>query len=206
MIQFLRSKWMAAIAGTLAFAMTTWFCLQPTTQFEYAVSTLRAMHNALNPPTPEVGPSWAFHNPEMSQLVAELRDEREAVRVRVAQLDELEARLRAERQEIYSVTQAVHQLRADLEMVVTRISAEEAVNLKKLAKVYATMSPEGAARILKEMEDVQVVKILALMRESESAPILESLGQASQVDARRTAIISNRLRLTLSAAKKPATP
>jgi flagellar motility protein MotE (MotC chaperone) len=142
----------------------------------------------------------------MSQLVAELKDEREALRVRASQLDELMARLHAERQEIYAVTQAVYQLRAELDTVVTSVSAEEAVNLKKLAKVYATMSAEGAARILKEMDDSQLVKILALIKESESAPILESLGQGGKDDARRAAMISNRLRLTLSAAKKPATP
>jgi flagellar motility protein MotE (MotC chaperone) len=142
----------------------------------------------------------------MSQLVSELKNEREALRVRASQLDELEARLHAERKEIYAVTQAVYQLRADLDTVVTRVSEEEAVNLKKLAKVYTTMSPEGAARILKEMDDDQVVKILALMRGSEPAPILENFGQGTKEDARRAATISNRLRLVLSAVKKPAPP
>ena len=205
MIRFLQTKWMAVMAGALAYAASTWFWLQPQQQIKHAGAVLRARQSSVKA-TIAAGPSWTFQNPEMSQLVAELKSERESLRVRANQLDELEARLHAERKEIYSVTQAVHQLRADFDTVVTRVSEEEAVNLKKLAKVYTTMSPEGAARILKEMEDDQVVKILALMRGAEPAPILENLGQGSKEDARRAAVLSNRLRLVLSAAKKPAPP
>ena len=204
-MRFLQTKWMAVMAGALAYAVSTWYCLQPQQQIKHTVAALRA-RQALPRPTTPAGPSWTFQNPEMSQLVAELKSEREALRVRASQLDELEARLHAERKEIYAVTQAVYLLRTDLDTVVTRVSEEEAVNVKKLGKVYSTMSPEGAARILKEMDDDQLVKILALMKGSESAPILESLGQGNKDDSRRAATISNRLRLTLSAAKKPATP
>ena len=205
MMQFLQTKWMAVVAGVLAYAATTWFCLRPQQQINHAAAMLRVRQSPAMAKLPD-GPSWTFQNPEMTQLLAELKNEREALRVRASQLDELEARLQAERKEIYAVTQAVYQVRADLDKVVTRVSEEEAVNLKKLAKVYTTMSPEGAARILKEMEDDQVVKILTLMRGAEPAPILENLGQGSKEDARRAAMLSNRLRLVLSAAKKPASP
>jgi flagellar motility protein MotE (MotC chaperone) len=205
MTRFLQLKWIVAVAGTLAYALTTWFCLQPQQHIKQAVATLRARQ--IGPRAVKAGPSWTFENPEMSQLVAELKDEREALRVRASQLDELEARLQAERQEIYAVTQAVYQLRADLDKVVTRVSEEEAVNLKKLAKLYTTMSVEGAARIFKAMDDDQVVKILSLMRGSESAPILEALGQGGKDDTKRAAMISNRLRLTIvPATTKPAPP
>lgn len=204
MTQFLQNKWLMMAVGAIAYAITTWLCLQPHKQLQQAKTTLAARQNTQV--TVPVGPSWTFQNPEMSQIVAELKDEREALRVRATQLDELEARLHAESKEIFAITQAVYQLRTELDTVVSRVTAEESVNLKKLAKVYATMSPEGAGRILKEMEDNQLVKVLAVMRESESAPILESLGQGGKEEARRAAIISNRLRLTVSAAKKPATP
>ena len=205
MIRFLQTKWMAVMAGALAYAASTWFWLQPQQQIKHAGAVLRARQSSVKA-TIAAGPSWTFQNPEMTQLLAEIKNEREALRVRASQLDDLETRLQAERKEIYAVTQAVYQVRADLDKVVTRVSEEEAVNLKKLAKVYTTMSPEGAARILKEMEDDQVVKILALMKGAEPAPIIESLGQGTKEDARRAATISNRLRLVLSAAKKPASP
>ncbi len=204
MTRFLNTKWTALAAGSLAYALTTWLCLQPQKQLTRAAEAIRAAQAVATPAA--TGPSWTFQNPEMSLLVAELKEERDALRLRANQLNELEARLSAERQEICSATQAVQRLRTELDAVVTRVSEDEAVNLKKLGRVYATMSPEGAGRILKEMDDEQIVKILSLMKEAESAPILESLGQGNKDEAKRAALISNRIRLTLSPTKKTAAP
>ena len=204
MIRILQSKWMVVTVGTLIYAVTTWLGLQPQKQLSRAANALRASASSAN--AEPAGPSWKFQNPELNQLLAELKDEREAVRVRATQLDELEARLSTERQEICVVTQTVYRLRKELDATVSRVTDEEAVNLKKLAKVYATMSPAGAARILKEMDDDQIVKILALMKEAESAPILENFGQGDKQDVKRAALISNRLRLTIPPPKKASTP
>jgi flagellar motility protein MotE (MotC chaperone) len=195
---------MVVAVGTLIYTVTTWLCLEPQKQLLGAAKTLRAAGNskAARP----AGPSWKFQDPELNQLLAELKGEREALRVRASQLDELEARLNTERQEICVVTQTVYRLRKELDATVSRVADEEAVNLKKLAKVYATMSPPGAARILKEMDDDQIVKILALMKEAESAPILEGLGLGDKQDVKRAALISNRLRLTIPPPKKAPTP
>ena len=201
MLQLLQSKWTALVAGTLAYGLTTWACLQPLQQFHRAAS---AVGNALAAASTGLGgPSWSFNNPELSQLVSELKAERAAVAARAKALDELQARLAAERQEIYSATQAVQRLRTEFDNVVTHVSEQESLNLKKLGRVYASMSPEGAARILKEMTDEQAVKILVMMKEDESAPILENLGQGSTADAKRAATISNRLRLAVVPPKKP---
>lgn len=203
MMRLLQLRWTAVALGALSYALTTWWVLQPARLVVQAAQAIQAAADAdQNGPS---GPSWTFHNPEFSQLVAELKAERDAVRARASQLDELEARLKVERQELNAVTQTVYQLRADLESTVTRVTEEESSNLRKLAKMYSTMSPEGASRILKEMEDDQIVKILALMRETESAPILESFGQGKDA-ARRAAAISNRLRLTVTAPKKTTKP
>jgi len=203
MIRILQTKWMAVTVGTLIYALTTWLSLEPQKQFIRAAGALSAAANTKS--VGPAGPSWKFQNPELNQLLAELKDEREALRVRAAQLNELEARLGTERQEICVVTQTVARLRKEMEAAVIRVVDEEAVNLKRLSKVYATMSPAGAARILKEMDDEQIVKILALMKEGETAPILEGFGQGDKQDAKRAALISNRLRLTIPPPKKPPT-
>jgi len=204
MIRLLQSKWMAIALGTVAYWLTTWLCLEPQKQLSRIAAELRAPAHSRS----GSGPSWNFDNPEMAQLIAELKDQREALRARAQQLDELEARLNAERQEIYTLTQAVSQLKTNIEATVTWIGEEELVNLKKLAKVYAAMGPEGAARILREMEDDQVVKVLALMKEPDSAPILEGLSQGSKGESKRAASLSNRLRLTILSGnpKKTAAP
>ena len=203
MMRILQTKWMAAAVATLSYALTTWLCLQPQQQPKRAAAALSAAGTAKS--TKPAGPSWTFHNPELNQLLAELKDERAALRGRATQLDELEARLNAERQEICQVTQTVSRLRKELDATVSQVTGEEAANLKKLAKVYTTMSPAGAARILKEMDDGQIVTILALMREADSAPILEGLGQGDKQDTKRAALISNRFRLTILPPKKTPT-
>jgi flagellar motility protein MotE (MotC chaperone) len=204
MIRLLQSKWMAIALGSVAYCLTTWLCLEPQKQLGRIAEELRPPARTRS----GSGPSWDFDNPEMAQLIAELKDQREALRARAQQLDELEARLNAERQEIYAVTQTVSQLKSNIEATVTWVGEEEVVNLKKLAKVYGTMSPEGAARILREMEDEQVVKVLALMKEPESAPILEGLSQGGKEESKRAALLSNRLRLTIASKnpKKTAAP
>ena len=75
------------------------------------------------------------------------------------------------------------------------IDEEETANLKKLAKTYAAMSPEGAASILKQMEDDQNVKILVFIKEGDSAPILEAFAKSGEADAKRVAMISERVRV-----------
>jgi flagellar motility protein MotE (MotC chaperone) len=194
MMQLLQSKWAAVAIGLLAYALTTVLSLHPGKQLAVAAQLARAKQAAQ---AIKDGPSWTFHNPEMEQILTEVKTERDALRARASQLDELQARLEAERQEICVVTQTVLRLRAELDSTVTRVTQEESANLRKLAKVYATMSPEGSARILKEMDDDQIVKILAVMKESETAPIIESLGQGAKGEAKRAANISNRLRLIL---------
>jgi flagellar motility protein MotE (MotC chaperone) len=202
MIRLLQSKWMAIALGTVAYWLTTWLCLEPQKQLNRIAEEIRGPARTRS----GSGPSWDFDNPEMAQLIAELKDQREALRARALQLDELEARLNAERQEIYAVTQAVSQLKTNIEATITWIGEEEVVKLKKLAKVYATMTPEGATRILREMDDEQVAKVLALMKESESAPILEGLSQGGKEESKRAALLSNRLRLTIESKNLKKTP
>ena len=79
-----------------------------------------------------------------------------------------------------------------------------APNLKKLAKVYANMTPEGAAAIMKQMEDDQIAKFMVFMKEGETAPLLEGLSKMGEPEAKRAAAISERLRTAIfrpSAAK-----
>jgi flagellar motility protein MotE (MotC chaperone) len=86
-----------------------------------------------------------------------------------------------------------------------RVQEEEATNLKKLAKVYASMEVEGAASILKELNDEQIVKIMIFMKESETASIFETLAKRGKDEARRVALISERLRAAVhrKASDKP---
>jgi flagellar motility protein MotE (MotC chaperone) len=121
---------------------------------------------------------------------------------RAQELKDLETRVKAEHAELLQLTQTVWQLRQDFEKDIVKIKEEEVSNLKKLAKIYSTMSPEGAAKIMAELPDDMIVKVLVFMKESESAQILEVLGKSSSTEAKRVAMITEMLRL---ASQKVAT-
>ena len=152
------------------------------------------------------GPSWEFNNPELDQLVANLKREREQLAEREKQLEELAARLQAERVEISRVTNTVVQLQRDFDQNVTRLKEEEQLNLKKLAKLYNTMSPDGAALVMKELPDDTLVKLLAVMKETELAPLLELLSKPTAADAKRVALLTDRYRLLQSRATSTNRP
>ena len=99
--------------------------------------------------------------------------------------------------ELNQVTQTVHRLQRDFDATVLRVQDEETANLKKLAKLYAAMEPASAALVMKELDEPAIVKILLFMKDSEAAPILESLAKKGETDARRVASISERLRLAI---------
>jgi hypothetical protein len=67
------------------------------------------------------------------------------------------------------------------------------------------MTPEGAALIMKQMEDDQIVKFMVFMKDGETAPLLESFAKLGDTEAKRAAAISERLRTAIyrSATPKP---
>jgi flagellar motility protein MotE (MotC chaperone) len=172
----------------------------------YAGTTVAVWKTPKPPPPVEednaaghrVGPSWDFINPEADQLVAELKAEKKALAKREQDLNDLSARLESERAELKMVTQSVRQLQSDFDQNVVRITEEEMANLKKLAKVYAAMDPGNAAKILQAMDDVAIIKIMVFMKDSETAAIWESWAKQGDIQAKRAALLSERLRLSSS--------
>lgn len=153
-------------------------------------------------------PSWEFSNPEADTLIQELKTEKESLAKREKELNDLAERLKAERMEINVVTQAVYELQARIDANIVRINIEESANIKKLARTYAAMTPDGAVPIMKEMDESTFTKILAVMKEAESAPILEAMAKLGPEDTKRVAKVTERLRFFLSQPKdgKKANP
>jgi flagellar motility protein MotE (MotC chaperone) len=143
----------------------------------------------------QTGPSWNFSNPEADQLISELKAEKKALGKKEQDLNDLMARLQAERSELNLVTQTVRQLQMDFDQNVLRITEEETANLKKLAKVYAAMAPANAANVLEQMDDASIIKIMVFMKDMETAAIWEALAKKGPADAKRAALLSDRIRL-----------
>lgn len=190
MIKLLQSIWTASLVGALLFWGTVVMLWQaPTPAQSHTHPNAVVVHGD--------AASWKFHNPEVDLLITELKLEKERLAKRSVELNELAERLQAERLELNQVTQMVNQLQVEFDLNVVRVTTEEAANIKRLARTYAAMSPEGAAAILKQLDETTLVKILANMKESEIALLLEAIGRQSEAEARRVAGISERLRLSL---------
>lgn len=190
MIKLLQSSWMSVIVGTVLYLGTTAALWRPP-----QINLPRHIE-AIKEKAPK--PSWEFTNPEVEELILDLKTQKAALALRERQLGELSKRLEAERQEISVVTQTVARLQREFDQNVVRLREEEIPNLKKLAKMYAAMAPESAVSILKELKDEEIVKIFAFMKDSETAPIMELLARQGQADAKRAAQISERLRMSIS--------
>lgn len=194
-MNLLKSGWFGPLAGSLLFCAVMFFLVQPGKVLprQETHSNQDDMH------TPK--PSWEFVNPELQRLVSELKEQKMALATKEQQLVQLDARLTAERAELNTVTQAVFRMQQDFDKKVLRVREEESVNLKRLAKMYGSMSPEGAAVILKQMEDDQVVRIMVFMRDAETGPMLESFARLGDTEAKRASAITERLRNSI----KPTT-
>ena len=150
------------------------------------------------------GPSWNFSSPEADQLMTELKSEKGALALRRQQLDELASRLGIEREELAAAAQAVRKMQDDFDKSVVRVQEEEVPNLKRLAKVYAGMTPDSAATVMGRLDDAVMVKIMLYMKESEAASILETLAKKGPAEAKRAADISEHVRLSVPAKTPPA--
>ena len=185
-----KSSWFVALAGGLLYLVTT-AVLFRSARFETHAASVES-------PSSSAGePSWNFKNPEFEQWVEELKHERETLTQRAQQLQELQKRLEAERQEILAVTQAVHQLQVDFDKNVIRLKEQEMENLKKRAKVISSMSPEGAAAMLNEMPEDQTVGVLFMLKPDVSSLILDTLSKMGKTEAKRAATLAERMRLVL---------
>lgn len=204
-MKLIQSPIFAAILGGVLFLMTSAFLTTSgVTAAAHAEALAAEEHEDPNKPN-TTGPSWAFFNPEMDQIVSELKSERESLSAKEKQLNELAARVRSERAELEEAVKSIKKIQLQVDRDVFRIKDDEAANLKKLAKMYSSMEPASAAKILRELDDVVVVKILTIMKEGETALILEGLSRLGAEETKRAAAISENLRASAAstAAKAP---
>lgn len=199
-MRLLQSPLVATILGILLFLGTSTFL----TIKGAGTITAHAAEEDHGPVADTKGPSWSFFNPEMDQIMADLRLEKETLAAREKQLTELSNRVRAEKAELEEAVRSVKRLQEQVDRNVIQIKDDESANLKRLAKMYATMEPAGAARILREIDDAVVVKTLTLMKEPETAAILDALARLGEPETKRAATIAESLRVAASA--KAAAP
>jgi flagellar motility protein MotE (MotC chaperone) len=199
-MQFLQSTFFASLLGSLIFLGTS-----ALLTIKGVASIVVHANEDIHGPLPDTkGPSWSFFNPEMDQIIADLRIEKEAMAAKEKQLTEMANRVKAEKAELDEAVRGIKRVQEMVDRSIIQIKEDEAANLKRLAKMYATMEPPGAARILREIDDAVIVKILTLMKEPETAAILEAFARTGDPETKRAAAIAETLRI--AASNKPAKP
>lgn len=150
---------------------------------------------------------WDFWTIEVDNLAAELKDEKARMAKLAEQLDLRAARVTAEQKELDKLRANLEATRKEISDRVIEISADEMKNLRSLSQTYTNLTPRAAVAIIREMDDMTVVKILSLMKADVVAPIFEEMSKTPDQGgllARRAAILSEKLRLLKSS--KPAAP
>jgi flagellar motility protein MotE (MotC chaperone) len=188
MSKLLKSPWLLVLVGMAVYAATTAYLLRPDELNKLSQAARAAPKHRVR------GFTWQMDFPELTQLMEDLRKNKDELDARQQQLQDLSARLQAERKELNEATQTIALLQKEFDQNIVRVKDDEVANLKKMAKLYANMTPEGAVAIFKNMEDTQVVKYLAFMKESETAPILEAFSKLGESEPKRAALILDKLR------------
>jgi flagellar motility protein MotE (MotC chaperone) len=153
------------------------------------------------PPKP-----WDFWTVEIESLANDLRDERGRIKLRDDQLAQREARLNAEQQELEKTRKQIEEMRVAIDQRLIEVTDGEAANLKKLAQTYGTLTPKSAVAIFREMDDTTLVKLFSLMKPDIVGPIFEEMGKQTASDAKRAALLSERLRMIKNANKSATGP
>lgn len=151
---------------------------------------------------------WDFWTIEIDNLAAELKDEKARLKKQSEQMDLRAARMAAEQQELEKLRTDVESIRKEIADKVIEINADEMKNIRTLAQTYANLTPKAAVAIIREMDDVTVVKIFSLMKPDIVAPVFEEMSRTASPDgllARRAAILSEKIRL-MKSSKPPSTP
>ena len=95
MITRLQSPIIAAVIGVVLYGLVTWLALNPAGVAREATVVKEPREERSLP----LVPSWEYRNPDLDQMLAEIKEERELLRTRAKDLEHLKARIEAEWQE-----------------------------------------------------------------------------------------------------------
>lgn len=147
---------------------------------------------------------WDFWTLEIENLASELKDVKATLVVREQAIAAREERLAADLRELEKTRQQIETLRTTVAADMVEFEAEEAKNLKTLAKTYGELTPKAAVGIMRQMDESTVVKILHLMKTDTVSPILQEMGASPDTEVtKRAAQLTDRLRLVKALKSTP---
>lgn len=108
-------------------------------------------------------------------LLQKLGQRREVLDQRQSEIDQRQALMTAAEGRIDKKIADLKELQASIQDLLKKADDQEQVKIDQLVKVYASMKPTDAARILNQMDMKILLTIVGSMKESKSAPILAAM-------------------------------
>lgn len=122
--------------------------------------------------------SQSLFTPEEVEVLQELSARRRELVEHERQLALREGLLNAAEQRIEDRILEMQELRARIESLVSQHNEQEEVELSSVVKIYETMKPKEAARILGELDLEILLPIMERMKERAMAPVLAAMEPA----------------------------
>lgn len=126
-------------------------------------------------------------------LLQDLAFRRNALDDRSRQLDIRERLLEATEKRIDGKIVQLEDLETRIQVVVATYETNENEQMTRLVKVYETMKPKDAARVLEMLDDSILLDVANRMKEAKMAPILAAMDQEKARDL--TTMLATRVKL-----------
>ena len=117
--------------------------------------------------------SWNYINPDIDELSRQLKDKQEQLDLREKDLEKLAEQIANEKRELAGVTNWVHSIQSEIDILFSRVEDEEAANMKEIVTVYKQMDPKDSAKLLYELDDRRIAKIFKFLKQTEVTEILK---------------------------------
>lgn len=106
------------------------------------------------------------------QVLERLRERRDAIASKEADLVEREALLRAAESKVDRKIDELRDLESSIAALLKQYDAQEQAQIDSLVKIYSSMKPKEAAPIFDELDMDILLKVIDNMKERKSAPII----------------------------------
>jgi len=118
---------------------------------------------------------WSFRTTEVNNMIKDLAEQRDALSAKLNELSVEEARLASERKENERLRDQIARNRKELSDFIIQVQGGESVRLREEVAILNSMTPENVVAVFKEKSDIDVVKLLSMMKPDTVGPILDMM-------------------------------
>lgn len=155
-----------------------------------------------SPPSAPIIKDTYIPNKEVLELAETLKQREVKIKENEERIQRQMALMEKEKQDLVKVRNEIQSLHETIAANITKnveyyiplIQEAEKKNLKKMAKMFETLSPENANPIMARMPDQTLVIVLSFMKPRSSAKLLAGYATTNPESARRAAELTEKLR------------